>query len=52
MSNIVFPLNPIHGQTFIDPFNIRWIYDITEDAWIEIGPVLNVPLAKSGHNCA
>lgn len=51
MSRPVFPSNPINGQVFIDQNNTRWIYDIAQDAWLWVGPILTFPVAKSGNNC-
>ena len=51
MSKPVFPLNPFQGQIFIDQNNIQWIYEISQDVWIWLGPVFIYPVAKSGNNC-
>ncbi len=51
MSKPVFPLNPVHGQVYIDQNNVEWVYDIAPRAWFWIGPVLTFPVAQSGDNC-
>lgn len=51
MSKPVFPRNPFHGQIYIDQINSKWIYDIAQDAWLLIGPIITFPVAKSGDNC-
>lgn len=51
MSKSTFPLQPIDGQQYIDQNNVKWIYDRLQNEWVWIGPVIKLPIAKSGNNC-
>lgn len=48
---IIFPTNPIDGQTFRDPFGIIWIYDLQSKSWTSLSKPIDLPLAKSGKKC-
>ena len=51
MGKATFPPAPFDGQIFVDNNNIQWYYDMTEDVWLWIGPILVFPIAKSGNEC-
>lgn len=48
----VFPSNPINGQEYIDDFGIRWVFDAIENEWVKFGVPFDIPVARSGDQCA
>lgn len=44
------PIGQIHYQEFVDAFRIKWIYNAKDNIWSMIGPVSDIPIARSNDN--